>query len=129
MRPILHPRTQVKLRRLRRQFTSRFRGSGDGPSLIDGLRKRYVKKSSPVFVITKIQPPALLVLMSRTTISQYEDASQMGRLSLALGRHARFFKSVMILTADALDYTPELGTPRVRHVVRPLPLPWSCRRP
>lgn len=73
--------------------------------------------------ITHVQPPALLIMMAGTTVRQYEQAGQLGRLAASLERHAKFFRTVVLMTTDRSDYSQQFESGRVRHLRMPLPVP------
>lgn len=70
-----------------------------------------------------MQPPMLIVMMAGTSIEQYEQAGQLGRLSASLERHTRYFRTILLMTADRTDYTSVFGIDRVRHMRLPTPVP------
>ncbi len=86
------------------------------------VRARF-RNVLPPFAITHIQPPALLVIMAGTTVSQYEEAGQLGRFAASLARHTRHFRTVILLTADSEDFTSKFATEKVLHLRSPLKAP------
>lgn len=86
---------------------------------------RMFSRELPPLAITQIQRPALLVLMAGTTVQQYEQAGQLGRLTASLERHARYFRTVLLMTADRSSYTEQIALEGVRHLRTPVPWPFS----
>lgn len=91
-------------------------------TMLAKLRGVFTNENPPLG-ITLVQPPILIVLMAGTSVQEYEEAGQLGRLSAALQRHTRYFRTVLLMTTDRTDYTENLDTAQVRHVRMPKLLP------
>ena len=104
------------------QLWDKLRLNVDGAAIADYARRRYTK-DLPELAVTAIHPPTLLILMGGTTIAEYDRAGQVGRLSSALERYARHYRTVLLMTPDSKDFTVRLDVPRVRHLTMPTYLP------
>lgn len=85
--------------------------------------KRIFEKELPPLSITAVQRPALVILMAGTTVRQYEQAGQLGRLAASLERHARYFRTVLLMTTDRSSYTEQFSIEGVLHRRVPVPSP------
>ncbi len=112
------PRVSAWKQKLFTQF-----GEGSAKNAVSTRLRDLIKRPQPPMQITEIQPPTLLVLMAGTTIEQYEQAGQLGRIAASLERHARLFRTVMLMSTDSTDYTELIGVERVKHVKMPLLVP------
>jgi hypothetical protein len=95
----------------------------DIAAVISFVRRRYTRRL-PELAVSAAHPSTLLILMGGTTIDEYDAAGQLGRLSSALERYARHFRTVLLMTADRKDFTKQLDVPRVRHLKTPVVVPF-----
>lgn len=86
------------------------------------MRAVFVRER-PLLEITPMRPPVLIVMMAGTSVQQYLDAGQMGRLSASLERQTKYFRSVLFMTTDRTDQTHLINSDRVRHVRVPFFIP------